>query len=565
MLPAMKTAADEGRNRFGDPGFQVAAAAALIWGVATAWRLRWISDDAFISFRYARNLVEGNGLVFNAGEKVEGFTNLLWTLWCSVGLRLGLEAEAWATLWGIGAYAGVIFLLGWNAIRAGHGSGSAGRVLPVAAVLAAVHPDWNLYATSGLETSAFTFLLLAGFLLATCFRDQDGAFPAAGAVFALAALTRPDGVLPAVVTGAFILGTEYRRFRRPALFAAAFALIWIPVTLWRVGYYGDYFPNTYYAKSAWLPWWEQGGHYILLYFQRYWILLPGLVAIPVLALRNRGGIRNQGILALALTVTYGLYVARVGGDFMYARFLIPVTPFLVLSAELVGSALLRNRAVLLSAVTAAVGAVMVWTPPPVTGTEWKHGVANEPMVYSAERIAGLDHRAEVYRRLFENLPVRVAFFGGDARVVYKARIPVAVESAAGLNDRFIARQEVVERGRVGHEKPAPVLYLVEEKQVHFSLVPLPKQEGGLPVPLMVVEFDERTVGQALYWDPAIMETVRRRGAKVPDFPAYLDRYGEQIDAIPLEKVRKNYLLFRRFYFDHVDDPVREAPFLRRLG
>ncbi len=540
-------------------------AAALAWGVTAAWWSRWISDDAFISFRYARNLVEGQGLVFNAGEKVEGFTNLLWTLWCAAGLRFGIDAEAWAAFWGIAAYAGTIVLLGWNHIRTSQEADLPVWALPVAAILAAAHPDWNLYSTSGLETSAFTFLLLAGFILATCFSEDDRAFPAAGAVFALAALTRPDGMLPAAVTGAFILAIEFKRFRRPALFAAAFALVWIPVTIWRVGYYGDYFPNTYYAKSAWLSWWDQGGKYVLLYFQRYWMLLPGLLAVPFLAIRNNGRFRRQAVLALALTLTYGLYVARVGGDFMYARFLIPVTPFLVLSTELVASRLLRNRMVALWVVTAAIGAGMVWTPPPVTATEWKHGVANEPMVYSPERIAGLDHRAATYGRFFEDLPLRVAFFGGDARVVYKARIPVAVESAAGLNDPWIARQDLPRRGRVGHEKPAPLLYLVEERKVHFSLVPLKKQEGGLPVPLMLVEFNDRTVGQALYWDPDIMEELHRRGAKVPDFPAYLDRYVEQIDIIPLEQVRKNYLLFRRFYFEHVEDPERETPFLRRLG
>ena len=53
------------------------------WGGLLAWlsHVAWfLCDDAFISFRYARNLLEGHGLVFNPGEYVEGYSNFLWTL-----------------------------------------------------------------------------------------------------------------------------------------------------------------------------------------------------------------------------------------------------------------------------------------------------------------------------------------------------------------------------------------------------------------------------------------------------------------------------------------------------
>src|SRR5438552_16124392 len=63
-------------------------AAAVSIGVLRAVQLAWTSDDAYISFRYARNLVDGLGLVYNAGERVEGYSNFLWTLWSALGLRL---------------------------------------------------------------------------------------------------------------------------------------------------------------------------------------------------------------------------------------------------------------------------------------------------------------------------------------------------------------------------------------------------------------------------------------------------------------------------------------------
>ncbi|HEU4929482.1 MAG TPA: hypothetical protein VFU38_06595, partial [Candidatus Krumholzibacteria bacterium] len=62
---------------------------ATVVAVVVAFRRRWMTDDAFISFRYAENLVSGNGLVFNIGERVEGMSNFLWTLWIGAGMGLG--------------------------------------------------------------------------------------------------------------------------------------------------------------------------------------------------------------------------------------------------------------------------------------------------------------------------------------------------------------------------------------------------------------------------------------------------------------------------------------------
>src|SRR5213078_2355224 len=100
----------------------------------------------------------------------------------------------------------------------------------------------------------------------------------AGAVFALASLTRPDGVLFAVVCGAWLLAG--RDLRGALVFAAGFAALWLPVTIWRIAYYGDVFPNTYYAKSAAIAWWSQCAYYAWIYVARYW---PLALALPCLA------------------------------------------------------------------------------------------------------------------------------------------------------------------------------------------------------------------------------------------------------------------------------------------
>src|SRR5215831_17241797 len=78
--------------------------AVLALGVAHIYYLRFVCDDAFISYRYAANLAHGRGLVFNPGERVEGYTNFLWVVLCSALIRLGVPPEAGA-IWLSGAAA----------------------------------------------------------------------------------------------------------------------------------------------------------------------------------------------------------------------------------------------------------------------------------------------------------------------------------------------------------------------------------------------------------------------------------------------------------------------------
>ena len=72
---------------------------------------RFIGDDAFISFRYARNWVEGNGLVWNAGEAVEGYTNFLWVVVMAAGLGAGVAPEELSIVLGVASGLAVLALV----------------------------------------------------------------------------------------------------------------------------------------------------------------------------------------------------------------------------------------------------------------------------------------------------------------------------------------------------------------------------------------------------------------------------------------------------------------------
>lgn len=106
-------------------------AALFAFGIFRAVRLRWVCDDAFLSFRYADNLVEGAGLVYNPGEFVEGYTNLLWTLLLALFRWIGVEPIPVSQVLGVLAYAGAAGILAWWAWRGREERG--GEFLPVAA------------------------------------------------------------------------------------------------------------------------------------------------------------------------------------------------------------------------------------------------------------------------------------------------------------------------------------------------------------------------------------------------------------------------------------------------
>ncbi|HEX3480336.1 MAG TPA: hypothetical protein VHT91_35200 [Kofleriaceae bacterium] len=565
--------------------FLTCAIAAVVTGAVLAAVRLWVCDDAFISFRYADNLVRGHGLVFNLGERVEGFTNLAWTLWAALGLRLGFAAETWAGVWGIACFAATLALLahrGWaiaQASAASEAPGASGAPgapaglraaaavwpLPAAALLGAIHHEWTVFATSGLETSAFTLLAFAGYLL-VCPVGGPGAraaprrLAAAGLVLALASLTRPDGVVFAAVCGVWVLAG--RDLRGALALAGGFAVLWLPVTIWRIAYYGDVFPNTYYAKSAAVAWWSQGAFYARIYFVRYW---PLMLAVPCVLVRPR----RAAALELALAAAYAIYVIRVGGDFMFGRLLIPITPFLLLLVERGLGALLGRRPVIAAAAIAGLGIALVAMPPAVAGGHTRRGITDENHVYTvafphwAERA---DTNGAELARLFDGLPIAVGFFGLQARLVYRSRVATAIECETGLTDAAIAHQELPERGRVGHEKHAKLPYLVA-RRVDFlltrdwanELLRLDDQLPDVPIDL------GRIGGRVITWDPAIMAALAARGVRVPDVPAQIDAYLAGIATRSDAEVRRDLERFRRLYFDRTPDPAREQPFRARLG
>ena len=232
----------------------VTLAALSVLAMAWAWSRAWVCDDAFISFRYAENFAGGLGLVYNAGERVEGYSNPLWVWLCALAVRCGLDPVTFGQGLGIVCYGALVPATWWAGNRlagrsergeAGAHDGDTGaRFLPLAAVGVALHQHLRDFSSCGLETLGFVLLvtLIVGVLARA---DGNRPFAVASLLCCLAAVTRPDGALVGALAGLLaVLASIRRRSLAPALaFGVPGFLLFVPFLGWRVLYYGELLPQ----------------------------------------------------------------------------------------------------------------------------------------------------------------------------------------------------------------------------------------------------------------------------------------------------------------------------------
>lgn len=538
----------------------LAALSALAMGLA--WSRRWICDDAFISFRYAENFAAGQGLVFNVGERVEGYSNFSWTLLCALAQLLGLDMEVFAQGLGIVCFGALVPVTAWAGSRLLRGDRT---FLPLAAVGVVLHQHLQDFASCGLETLGFVLLVTActGVLAGA---ERPRSYAIASLLAVLAALTRPDGALVGAVAGLVAVVASVRgRSLAPAMaFAVPGFVLFVPFLAWRFLYYEDLLPNTFYAKSAHDPYLGQGWFYVRLFLNGYWVLWPAAVALPALLLwrRTMGGL----CVVAAMTLAYLGFVVWVGGDFMFARFCLPVTPLLYLVLEGLTRRFVAGRARWAVLVAVALCTVL-WHERAdllVTGQS-VHGVGDERAQYPPERVRAI---RECGRRL-RGVPLRVAFSGTQAMLVYEAKVPYALEAVTGLTDRFLAHQPVGERGSPGHEKGIfrsweTTEYALRTQGVHLLLVEWPGKTEAFP--FLAVEFAGFKFTM-VRWERAVMtKLLALPGVVATDLEKYLDDYLRDLDSKPVQQVRKDVVAFELAYFRwNPEDQARKAKLLEWLG
>lgn len=440
------------------------AAAAL---VAHSLVFNFVTDDAFISFVYARNLAEHGKLVFNLGEHpVEGYTNFLWTVLLAAFMKLGLLPEIMSRVLGTTFAVATLGVVGWLSRRLRGEAWSWWDALP-ALILAGV-PGYACWASGGLETQLFAFLVTLG---AAWHLDEllDDRPPRArtALAFALAALTRPEGPLlfaltalhRALVTlarGRFTLGRAELRF------VGVFVALVAPHWLWRRWYYGWWLPNTFYIKSSGVGGaWQQGGYYLLRVVEQFHLWVVPLFVLVAFFVERPRGLRLLVAYTTLVVSAFAVYVASVGGDFMgLFRFVMPVIPLVALVAALALRSMVARLGTLAPLVVALALALHAWHAARVDKAALvvpgpsDRGIDRPGWLrwYTQDR-AAIGKWFSRYAR-----PDDYAAVGGAGAQVYYSRIRSL--DCFGLSDEFIAHHVAANNSRPGHQKYAPDEYIL---------------------------------------------------------------------------------------------------------
>jgi hypothetical protein len=525
-------------------------AGALLVALVQTLRSTWLSDDLFITLRYCDNLLDGLGAVYNPSEHVEGYSHFLWFLILTIGRALTVPPEILGRFLGLPFFLGSIVLL----YRLGRRLIPASRrswAVPVAAVGWALMQDAQLYSSGGLETPFFTFLLLLGFDLAT--RPQGGRWlEAAGATFALATLTRPEGLLMSIIAVVGV-GILQRRWGAALRFAVPWLLLWIPHQVFRLAYYGHWFPNTFYAKSATLPYWSQGLWYLWTWIYVYPVLTLVVVATVFVLWKRLHGDHGREPLLLGAALGWVGYVGvtRGGGDYMFGRFFLPFTPFLWLLMEDMLAAVSR-RAVHVTA--SLVVCLSLWSAPPLRAVHLSNGrywgdVADEPRLGTLAAWERNRRRGRVLATCLEGSGATVTIMGGQCVLGYYGRFPRGIEEH-GLTDERIAHYPIEKRSRPGHEKLMTTAE-VFERPVHFRLHYARLRNAPYHTSVVFRGDGEEVFGEILVYDEKVMTHLADCGhAQFVDFPLWLRRnYIPQF--VPRElpsRLLRDYEHFLLYYF-----------------
>ncbi len=415
----------------------------------------WTLDDAFISFRYAENWIDGHGLVYNEGEYIEGYTSFLWVVLIAVFYGVGIPSLYTAKFFCLFSSLVVFWVVMFShrfyskiqkqdSLTAALLLGTCGVFIP-----------WSF---SGMEVSFFCFLtVMTVFHYLHVSRNSESRLQSCmtGLFCALGVLCRPEGVLVAGVILFDFTVLAYKNSEIKPLhlllkplhkqnvlfFLLPILLAILSQLIFRIMYYGDWLPNTYYAKVGFsMDQMPRGVDYVLDFL---WCML-GMLGIAAIALwRGRMISFHDGTyLMIVLPVFFLLYTVYVGGDSMPAfRFLVPVVPFICILAAISTRILINNRRMILFAVFALV----------VFNTYQLHFNWHIYGHILSDRVAEYGRYAGLWMK--DKLPEDTVIATNTAgSVAYYSELKTI--DMLGLTDKHIARRSVenMGQGSAGHEK-----------------------------------------------------------------------------------------------------------------
>lgn len=278
--------------------------------------LAWQSDDAYHAYIMARNLVEGNGFVYNVGERATASSCPLFTLVIAAGYFI------FRNMFIVSLLICIAFSAAAYGMITKHFCKNKGQIMMTFAILVG-SVSFISYTTAGLE-NCMLFYLAAWFLITYFENDRFDSkkLILLAVLVSLIAMTRMDAVLIFAPMAVYVFLAKRETVSFPK--AVGLGLLGLlPFILWEVFatfYFGFPFPNTAYAKLGTnFPLKEyliKGIEYYInaLLCDPVILVVPALMIVAALIIKKADYI--WCMLGVAL---YGLYLLYIGGDFMMGR------------------------------------------------------------------------------------------------------------------------------------------------------------------------------------------------------------------------------------------------------
>lgn len=309
----------------------IVLAAVIVFLLHCGIYLRFTVDDSFISYRFARNWAHGLGPVYNSGDRVEGYTSFAWVALLALAHRLGIDIESASKALGIAS--GVLCIVGVAAISRRLLSGRPTHL--IAPFVPALSPLYAAWACSGMDTALFSAIVVwAAYALIL---DESGrhSIPLSAPCLGVAALIRPEGLLFGAAALLSILTSRAKAARSLAWakWTTMFAVVVLPILVWRFSYYGGLFPNTFYAKTGrGLERLVSGAWCVANFAEYQGLAFVALCVLGILSLSKEGReCAAWRFMRLAIPAFFA-YVIWAGGDFLHIRFFVHVMGLLAVCA-----------------------------------------------------------------------------------------------------------------------------------------------------------------------------------------------------------------------------------------
>lgn len=539
----------------------------LLIGFYLILRNAWVSEDAFITMRHVEHFVSGYGPVFNVGERVEGYTHALWFYIVSFLRFLGLSSKGAVILPGLLFSLAALYLLLFR-IRFSPRTAQPPPLNLAAAALIGTSAFID-FGTSGLETSlSYLLLVIYGLMIASGRWKRQPLLM--GLLLVALTFTRPDfGIFLVLIFVLYLIGLLKKKIglKDFLLFLACPVFLLGGYQIFRMGYYAALFPNPVLTKSAFGTYFAQGLKY-LLDFSLGSAFIPAVLIAFAGAVVCLGDKRSKRrLLVLGSGLLHGFFVVRGGGDFMHGRFLLPAFILIVISgAGAFDGFLEKKRWVAVTAIFTALLLLVVslsWTPLQKRGKPYHFGISDERFAYYQDEAVPLKYlfRDTViliwkniglnYRGLTEKTKSRITIaYKNVGFTGFYAGPRVYLIDRLGLTDPVVARISLPGRRRPGHEKSAPLGYLMLKRPT-FADTSFPRWNKAAQTPFGVL------------WDLSPRTRRQLKFALPGDFKEHLDReivdYLQKNISPERDTAAADFLFFlERFWYPYAKAAHREV-------